>query len=159
MQVTVFTEERIPSVSVNVATRSKRRSDPGAGIEALPPRVHRPRRRRQTPATSDAHSALADDETVDSAAETEKTTNMVADIRATTSSPPGQQEPLPMGTEEMVRHLANSIANLTEQVQNMHERLDSQNRGDEQAHPTRPPTATREGQAAPREESPAPAPL
>src|SRR3954466_8186650 len=64
-----------------------------------------------------------------------------------------------MGMEEMVRHLANSIANLTEQVQNMHERLDRQDRGNEQARPTHPPTVTREGQAVPREESPVPAPL
>src|SRR3954469_22267853 len=68
---------------------------------------------------------------------------MVADTMAATSSLPGQREPLPMGTEEMVRHLANSIANLTEQVQNMHERLDRQDRGDEQARPTHPPTVTR----------------
>src|SRR4051812_26522369 len=144
---------------MNAVTRSQYQLGTGMGVEAPPPCSHRPRKRQQTPMASDAHSALADDETIDSAAKIEKTTNMVADTRATTSSPPGQREPFPMGTEEMMRHLANSIANLTEQVQNMHERLDRQDRGDEQVHPTHPSPVTLEGQTGPCEESPAPAPL
>src|SRR3954465_3850894 len=93
---------------------------------------------------------------VDSAVEIEITTNMVADTRATTSNPPGQQEPPPMGTEEMVRHLANSIAHLTEQLQTMHGGLDRQGTGYEQTRSTHPPLATQEGQPGPRRLSPAP---
>src|SRR4051812_34796721 len=78
---------------------------------------------------SDAHSALTDNRTVDSAIEIEMTTNMVADTRAATFNPPGQQEPPPVGTEEIVRHLTNSIAHLTEQMQTMQERLIARVRG------------------------------
>src|SRR4051812_38541364 len=113
-----------PTVSVNIVTHSQSRLGTRMGVEELPPHTHRSRRCQQVLMMSDAHSALADDETVDSATEFEKTTNIFADTRAATSSSPNQQGPLPMGTEEMVRHLANTITHLTEQLQTIHERLD-----------------------------------
>src|SRR4051812_23118783 len=74
---------------------------------------------------------------------------MVADTRAITSSPPDQQGPLPMEKEEMVRHLANSIAHHTEQLQTIHERLDRQSQSDEQTRPAHPPPVTQGGNRAP----------
>ena len=109
--------------------------------------------------TSDAHSALADDETIDSATKFEKTTNMVADTKAATSSPLDQQGPLPMGTEEMVRHLENTVAHLTEQLQTIHKCLDRHRQGVKQIHPAQPPPATRAGQPTPHGPSPTPTPL
>src|SRR5436189_1186093 len=113
-------------VSANVITRSRYRSDPQAGQGAPPPRVRQPRGYRRVPTASDAHSALADSDTVDSAAENEMTTYMVADARPSTSSPPGPQGPPPTRTEETIRHLADSVAHLTGQLQTMQERLDRQ---------------------------------
>ena len=56
------------------------------------------------------------------------TTYMVADARPSASSLPGPQEPPPMRTEETIRHLADSVAHLTGQLQTMQERLDRQGR-------------------------------
>ena len=86
------------------------------------------------------------------------TTYMVADARPSTSSPPGRQESLPMGTKETVRYLANSIAHLTEQLQTMQERLDRQGQEYEQIHSAHPSPATQERPLSPRGKSPAPSP-
>src|SRR4051812_11096868 len=91
-----------------------------------PPRAHRSRRCQQAPTQRDIDSALVDDETVDSAARVEKSNNMVADTRAATSNPPDQQESLPMGIEEMVRHLSNTVTHMEKQLRAIHERLDRQ---------------------------------
>ena len=63
-----------------------------------------------------------------------------------------------MGTEETVRHLANSIAYLTEQLQTMQERLDRQGQEYEQICSTHPSPATQERKLSPRGMSPAPSP-
>src|SRR3954470_3603836 len=86
------------------------------------------------------------------------TTYMVADAQPSASSPPGQQEPPPMGTEETVRHLANSIAHLTEQLQTMQERLDRQDQGYEPMRSTHLPSAAQQRQPSPCGKSPAPPP-
>src|SRR3954471_22119330 len=86
------------------------------------------------------------------------TTYMVADTQATTSKRPGQQEPPPMGIEETVRHLANSIAHLMEQLQTLQERLDRQGQEYEQICSTHPLPATQERQLSPRRKFPAPSP-
>src|SRR4051812_13292412 len=101
-------------VSVNVITRSRYRSGSQADPEAFLPRVRQSRGYHRLPTASEAHSALADSDTFDSAAENEMTTYMVADARPSASSPPGPQEPMSMRTEETIRHLADSVAHLTE---------------------------------------------
>src|SRR4051812_10909238 len=145
-------------VSVNVITRSRYRSGSQADPEALPPRVHQSRGYHRIPTTSEAHSALADSDTVDSAAENEMTTYMVADARPSASSPPGPQEPLPMRTEETIRHLVDSVAHLTEQLQTMQERLDRQGQEYEQIRSAHPSPTTQERPLSPRGKSPAPSP-
>src|SRR3954468_6354089 len=119
-------------VSANVITRSRYRADSRADRGSPLPCVRRPREYRRIPAASEAHSALADSDTVDSAAENEMTTYMVADARPSASSPPGPQGPPPTRTEETIRHLADSVAHLTGQLQTMQERLDRQGREYEQ---------------------------
>src|SRR3954471_23046992 len=104
------------------------------------------------------HSALADSDTIDSAAENEMMTYMVADARPPASSPPGPQEPLPMRTEETICHLANSVAQLTEQLQTMQERLDRQGQEYEQIRSALPSPATQERPLSHRGKSPAPSP-
>lgn len=122
----VFTEQMFPTVLVNIVTRSQLRPGTRMGDEAFLPHTYQSRMRQQVPMTSDAYSALANDKMIGSAAEFEKKTNMVADTRTATSSPPDQQGPLPMGAEEMVCHLANTVDHLTEQLQTIHEHLDRQ---------------------------------
>src|SRR5947208_10534730 len=63
-----------------------------------------------------------------------------------------------MRTEETVRHLANSIAHLTKQLQTMQEHLDRQGQEYEQIRSTHPSPATQERQLSPRGKSPAPPP-
>src|SRR3954466_1367704 len=78
--------------------------------------------------------------------------------RPSASSPPGPQGPPPTRTEETIRHLADSVAHLTGQLQTMQEHLDRQGREYEQIRSANPSPNTQDRPLSPRRKSPPPSP-